>query len=369
MDAHRLGVTGPLPLTFLQNAVPGYLTGSERAAADPDTWFTDALTHARSLIKQVIRPLQDVPRTSGMGALPGVVGLADYLQQHARRTRRHLCPPATFWDAATDHLTNPHDLTHLADAARDRYRLRHAAHLYCAAADAGYTSALVRLAEMRQEARDQEEAERLARDIDAGYTSPLVRVARIREEAGDQEEAERLYRAAASAGSNYARVRLAEMRQEAGDWEEAGRFIDQLADSLNIRILVQLAEEQEDAGDQEAAERLARQAADAGDTSALMELAEMREDAGDQEAAERLAREAADAGYTSALVRLARMREEDGDQEGAERLVHQAADAGEGFGPAELVMRKYWRYGLEADGTAAGPWAWPEPCTSASGSR
>jgi hypothetical protein len=177
-----------------------------------------------------------------MGALPGVVGLADYLQQHGRRTRRRLCPPATFWDAATDHLTSPDGLTHLADAARDRYRLRHAAHLYRAAADAGYTGALVRLAEMR-------------------------------EEAGDQEGAERRYRAAVGAG------------------------------------------------------------------------------------------------ITRALVRLAEMREEAGDQKQAERLARQAADAGDGFGPAGLVMRKYWRYGLEADGTAAGPWAWPEPCKGASGSR
>ncbi|MET7520477.1 hypothetical protein ABZS88_45575 [Streptomyces sp. NPDC005480] len=49
MDAHRLGITGPLPLAFLHDAAPGYLTGSERAAADPETWFTDALAYARHL--------------------------------------------------------------------------------------------------------------------------------------------------------------------------------------------------------------------------------------------------------------------------------------------------------------------------------
>ncbi|MEU8034652.1 hypothetical protein AB0C13_39935 [Streptomyces sp. NPDC049099] len=142
MDAHRLGITGPLPLAFLNDAAPGYLTGSERAAAHPETWFTDALAHARSLIKRVIRPLQDVPRSSGMGALPGVVTLADYLQQHGRRTRRLVCPPAAFWNAAARHLTSLDDLNDLADSARNRYRLRHAAHLYCAAADAGKAHAL-----------------------------------------------------------------------------------------------------------------------------------------------------------------------------------------------------------------------------------
>ncbi|WP_158781270.1 sel1 repeat family protein [Streptomyces sp. NRRL S-237] len=263
MDAHRLGVTGPLPLAFLRDAAPGYLTGSERAAA-ADTWFTNALAHAQSLIKQIVSPLQSVPHSSGMGALPGVVSLADYLQQHGRTTRQLLCPPATFWNAATHHLTSPDDLNNLAHAARSRYRLRHAAHLYCAAGDG------------------------LA----------LWQLGRMRERSGDWHEAERLYWAAADAGSKYALERLAELKEEAGDWHEAERLYWAAADAGSKYALTQLAALKKKAGDQAGTERLALQAAADGNAYALERLAELKEEAGDQAGAERLYRAAADAGAT-----------------------------------------------------------------------
>ncbi|MFF2205655.1 sel1 repeat family protein [Streptomyces sp. NPDC058145] len=214
MDAHRLGVTGPLPLAFLHDAAPGYLTGTERAAVDPDTWFVDALTHARTLVRQTIRPLQDVPRSFGMGALSGVVTLADYLQQHGRRTRRLLCPPAAFWDAATHRLTKPDDLNHLAGAALHRHRHRHAANLYCASADAGDIYALGMLARMREEAKsgaihlsahiwhDPEPGEPNGLSVrpPKPATQALRKQARIRQDEGDDEGAERLVRKAADAG-------------------------------------------------------------------------------------------------------------------------------------------------------------------------
>ncbi|MFF8430974.1 tetratricopeptide repeat protein [Streptomyces sp. NPDC016566] len=363
MDAHRLGVTRPLPLAFLQDAAPGYLTGSERAAADPDTWFTSALTHAQSLIKQIIRPLQDVPRSSGMGAVSGVVSLADYLQQHGRRARQLLCPPDTFWNAAIQHLTSPLDLISLGAAARDRYRLRHAAHLYCAAADAGDGYAMTSLAGMRQEVGDREEAERLYRAaIDAGHADALRYLAAMREEAGDQDEAERLacqaaatgditglrrlvfarekagdeqgverllYRATADdAGNTYAMMRLVGMREKAGDREEAERLYRAAVDAGNTYFLTGLALMRKEAGDRREAERLYRAAADAGDWYAATRLVELREEAGDQDDAERLARRAADAGQHYPLIRLVELRDEAGNREEAERLYRAAADAG-----------------------------------------
>ncbi|MBL1087523.1 hypothetical protein JK359_37240 [Streptomyces actinomycinicus] len=271
MDAHRPGIIGPLPLTFLHDAAQGYLTGSERAAADPNTWFAGALTHAPILIKQITRPLQDVPCPSGMGALAGVVSLADYLQHHDRRTRWFLCPPATFWNAATRHLQSPDALAGLAYAAPVRHRLRHAAHLYCVAAEAGDPSALTRLAEMREGDGDQEEAEPLYVAACAGEPSGLAWLAERREEAGDQE-AQRLYVAAADAGSTSSSKRLAERRGGAGDWEVAERLARHAGDSSGglfarngSSALTWLAEMREEAGDQEEAERLYRAAADAGD--------------------------------------------------------------------------------------------------------
>ncbi|MFD7603381.1 tetratricopeptide repeat protein [Streptomyces mirabilis] len=489
MDAYRLGVTGPLPLAFLHDAAPGYLTGGERAAVDTDDWFPEALNHAQTRIKQIIRPLQNVPHSSRMGALPGVVSLADYLQQHGRRSRQPLCPPATFWNAATHHLTSPDDLTRLAEAAYKRHRLRHAADLYRAAADAGNTSALLLLAEMREEACDRQGAERLYRAAaDAGNTKALAHLAWMRdeagdpegaeqlarhaadagdpgtlqllaekwEEAGDRQGAERLYRAAADARSTKALTRLAGMREEAGDpegaeqlarhaaddagntsaplrlevrdregaegfhraaagkayppaqqvemWERAGdpegaeRLARHTADAGDPRALVQLASVRGQAGDWQGAERLYRAAADAGSTWALIQLGSVRGQAGDWQGAERLYRAAADAGDIYALTLLARMRGQAGDPEGAERLARQAAAAGnpdalpplagmrEEAGDPEGAERLWraaadtgclwdafnempgrWPYGLEADGSASGPWEQPEPRIVVSG--
>ncbi|KAB1141117.1 sel1 repeat family protein [Streptomyces luteolifulvus] len=289
MDAHRLGITGPLPLDFLHDAAPGYLTSSERATAGPDTWFAPALTHARTLVRHIISPLQDVPRSSGMGALPGMVTLADYLQQHGRRTRQRLCPPATFWNAATHHLTKTDGLIRLAQAAESRHRLRHAAHLYCAAVESGDSLALTLLTHMRKKAGDLEGAERLLRSAaDAGNCQAMMMLATNGQMAVGEKEAARLWRAAARAG--------------------------------NPRAMAHVAERQEKAGAKRRAAWLWRAAANAGHSPALAHLARLREYAGDLEEAARLYRAAVDAGNPIILEDLARLRENAGDQEGAARL-------------------------------------------------
>jgi hypothetical protein len=103
----------------------------------------------------------------GAGGVGGTGGgptyrLADYLEQHARRTRRLRCPTASFWHAAHEHAHTTHDTLNLARAAHDRLRLRHAERLYTEAADAGDPIAPVWLARMREAAGDHEAAERLA---------------------------------------------------------------------------------------------------------------------------------------------------------------------------------------------------------------
>ncbi|CAM5521827.1 hypothetical protein SRIMHP_40445 (plasmid) [Streptomyces rimosus subsp. rimosus] len=147
MDAHRLGLPY-LPLPFLEAAAPGYLSDRQRSQASPD-WFTGALDYARALIKDTTRPLQEVPRPSGMGPLPGVLRLADFLQQHGRWTRWARCPPRSFWEAAAVHLTSGADLAKFADAAWARGRLRYASLLYSAAVRAGSPEARVVLARAR----------------------------------------------------------------------------------------------------------------------------------------------------------------------------------------------------------------------------
>ncbi|OEJ62453.1 hypothetical protein BGM19_35080 [Streptomyces agglomeratus] len=368
MDAYRLGVIGPLPVDFLEASAPGYLTDTERAAASGN-WLTGALAYARTLIKQVTAPLCDFPHTAGMGAQPGVVHLADYLRQYGRRTRWALCPPSTFWDAATQHLT-PEDHMALASAAQVRHRYRHAAALYCAAADSGdsdaplhhawllmslgdragaehlaqqavsmgNTSALVFLAQLREEDGDRKGAERLYRDaVLNGHAQRLHRLAELRQMDRDWEGIERLCRAAADAGDVWGLGRLAEQRGRAGKWEEAERLAQQAANGGGAWALRHLAWCREKAGHRVEAERLYRAAIEGGDTQALEDLAQSREKAGHREEAERLALEAAGAGGVGGLVRLANHRGMAGDWAGAERLALQAADAGDVWGLLHLA--------------------------------
>ncbi|MFB8766787.1 hypothetical protein VSQ78_03665 [Nocardiopsis alba] len=241
MDAYRLGVANPLPLGFLEEAAPGYLTDTERADAAPD-WFIGALAYARSLIKDTARPLQDVSRPTGMGAQPGVVRLTDFLQQHGRRTRITQCPPATFWEAAMAHMRDPSDLVLLAQAAEMRSRYDHSAQLYSAAVDVGDTRALLELAWLREVAGDREGAERfLEQAVDAGHTSALLDSAWLREVAGDREGAERLLERALEAGESFALPDLTRMREEAGDRERADWFARQAVEAGYTYTLVQLA--------------------------------------------------------------------------------------------------------------------------------
>ncbi|MDX3771201.1 MULTISPECIES: hypothetical protein [unclassified Streptomyces] len=97
MVARRLGHTSPLPAALLKAAAPGYLSEQQRAAADPDTWFAHALDYAREKVKGVVAALEPVANPDGMGALPDIYRLSDYLDHHARTTRRYAFPPDSFW--------------------------------------------------------------------------------------------------------------------------------------------------------------------------------------------------------------------------------------------------------------------------------
>ncbi len=109
------------------------------------------------------------PRPSGP-----VFRLADYLEQHGRTARRHLCPPASFWHAAHTHLTHrPRRPGQPQPGSENRLRLQWAHHLRLRAADHGSTAALVHLARMREEDGDRQGAEILARQAaDHGNTTP-----------------------------------------------------------------------------------------------------------------------------------------------------------------------------------------------------
>ncbi|MFJ6759432.1 tetratricopeptide repeat protein [Streptomyces sp. NPDC091273] len=379
MDYVRLGVGPHLPTACLAQAAEGYLSEAEREDA-PGNWFAEALAEATTPIAPTgadHAPLRVSTPCTADGHAPAMssggpfLRLASSLGQHAGITRRALCPPAPFWQAAADHLTDPEHLGTLARASLERHRLswaerlaQKAAHwgetgalhqlaeaqeragddkdaerLFRQAADHDDTWALIRLAWLREEAGDGNDAERhLTRAGDLGDAYALTLLAGMREEAGDPHEAERLARQAADLGDDFALYSLAEIREEAGDHDGAERLVQQAARAGNIHPVYQLALQRAVAGDAHGAERLFMQAADDGDTSAMIGLADIREKAGDHDEAERLAQQAARDGDAEGLCRLASLRRAAADAHGAERLLSQAAEHGNTWALNELAQ-------------------------------
>ncbi|WP_393101411.1 hypothetical protein, partial [Streptomyces sp. LN325] len=353
MDARRLGVGLHLPQAFLTDAAADYLDQIDYDQLTDD-WAERAYAELALLVHGKQAPLRRTtprasrrpPPTATTGALvPPPAGsqfrLADYLEQHGRTTRRHLCPPASFWHAAHTHLVHPDDLGNLAEAAEGRHRLQWAHHLRHRAATYGSTTALFRLAMLREEAGDGEGAAALAREAaDRGNTDALFRLAEMREGAGDREGAEALAREAASHGGIHVLFRLAMLREEAGDREGAAALAREAADCGNTDALFRLAEMREGAGDREGSEALAREAASHGGIHVLFRLAMLREEAGDREGSEALLREAAGHGDNNVLFRVAMLREGAGDGEGAEVLLREAAGHGNSDALNRLAMMR-----------------------------
>ncbi|MFJ3893832.1 helix-turn-helix domain-containing protein [Streptomyces sp. NPDC090083] len=353
MDARRLGVGLHLLQTFLIDAASDYLTDTDYDNLTDD-WVEAAFAelaepvHGKQapLRRVTVRPPRRPPDTAHLVApLSSTAGpgfrLADYLEQHGRKTRRLACPPASFWYAAHAKITNPDDLKTLAEAARARHRLQWAHHLMHRAADTGHPDALQHLATWLEDAGNRQEAEALLRPAaDAGDPRALTSLAFQRENEGDLEGAEALAQQAADAGYPRLRALLASWREEDGDRERAEALVRKFADDGEPDALRILASWRREGGDNDGAEALAQQAVDAGDSRALALLASWRREAGDNDGAEALAQQAVDAGDWYALTLLAEQREEAGDLEEAEILAQQAADAGPPTALASLVSRR-----------------------------
>ncbi|MFD6915244.1 tetratricopeptide repeat protein, partial [Streptomyces virginiae] len=342
MDARRLGVGLHLPQAFLTEATADYLTDTDHDQLTDD-WAEQAFAELAALVHGKQAPLRrTTPRTQRRPPAPSptlnspaqstagpMFRLADYLEQHGRTSRRHLCPPASFWHSAHTHLTDSDDLGNLTLAAENRQRLQWAHSLRHRAADHGSIHALSLLALMQEEAGDREGAEAFYRQAaEHGSTDALLRLALRREEAGDREGAEAFYRQAAEHGNPDALLRLGEMREGAGDQDGAEALYRQAAEHGNPHTLLRLALRREQAGDQDGAETLYRQAAEHGMPFALYRLAEIREQAGDNDGVEALARQAAEHGMPYTLYLLAEVRKQAGNHDGAEALYRQAAEHG-----------------------------------------
>ncbi|MEU5298574.1 tetratricopeptide repeat protein [Streptomyces umbrinus] len=369
MDARRLGVGLHLPQAFLTDATLDYLSehDGDRLAED---WAERALAelalpvhgHQAPLrLTRVRPPRPPAPPHQHSPAGGPVVRLADYLEQHGRSVRRALCPPASFWHAAYDHLTDPAALSALSGAAELRYRLQWAHCLRLQAGDAGDQRTLAALAHARAAAGDRHAAEaHLRRAADMGSIDALTELARMREQAGNREEAATLYRQVADAleprrlyfgareeepystigaeilyrravdmGELIALRALARLRERAGDRDGAETVYRQGAEANDADSVISLAWMRARAGDQDGAEDLYRRALGIAGVRALVSLARAREVSGDTEQAQAVYARAASADSAEALVALARMRAETGDRDGAEHLYRRAADRGD----------------------------------------
>ncbi|MEU6869434.1 hypothetical protein [Streptomyces sp. NPDC046751] len=274
------------------------------------------------------------------------------------------------------------------------------------AATTGRASALTSLAAVLSQGPEVETA--LAEAVALGDPEAPYRLAELRRNAGDLTEYERLLWLGASAGDLNAKGELVRLKCRADEWDEAERLARSFADRGDGFELAMVAIERHRDGDRTEAERLAwtvveladRDVLDAakrpwpGGTFAavavlmglysdddadaepvLHRLTEFRNPqtwavaAWCQEArhpgrAEALYRRAAERGDLYALERLA-MMERRRNAADAERTHRAAVDAGGGVDPLAALWEDEGRteeaeqarcYGLEIDGSIAGPW-------------
>jgi TPR repeat protein len=421
MDARRMGHWDALPAAMLEKAVPGYLTGSQRAA--PLNWFDAALAKAAEVVRGV-RALTPTRGQPGIGGPDGYI-LHDYLDEHARTTREVVGPPASLWDALLAHTASPADLTRVAAEAKDRGLYRYAVLTAARAAETADTGAIFSVARLLSEAGRVEECISWLRPFaESGDAEAMLRLAAElpKSEREDRYE-ERLSWLERVAESNNSRamwklVNLFGTRRMASQVPELAEkvigWLRQLADGDDPRAIRHLAELLEDMGrtDEAAywAERLResmirrlesrehqaelaaaaremlgpwesepyprpeheasipalRSRAIAGDLRAMERLAQLLEEAGQNAEAMEWLRRAAEAGQDTAAWNLAQILHRTGQVEEALTTIQRAASYwSDSLIAFELVMPWLRKVGgqsslesfLKSAGNAGNSWA------------
>ncbi|MEV6060874.1 hypothetical protein AB0L62_12815 [Nocardia asteroides] len=161
MDLTRMGHPNALPFTLLRGIAAGYIDDTTWDALD-ENWFETALTETglrRKGTRGAITPITARPLDTDTSPArsrprrprrhttnPGqpIYQLADYLNQHGRRTRDELIPPIEFWEAAAVHAHPDHQNT-LASQAWHCGLYRDAAQLWKNATSHGHPGAAIDL--------------------------------------------------------------------------------------------------------------------------------------------------------------------------------------------------------------------------------
>ncbi|MET8205842.1 helix-turn-helix transcriptional regulator [Streptomyces sp. NPDC005373] len=369
LDARRLGSGLHQPLPFLEAAAEGYLTDDDYDAL-ADNWLEQALADLSRPVHGNLAPLRRVrprsaPRVPTSPA--SAYRLADYLEQHGRSQRRLMCPPASFWHGACDHLTAVDDRVALGEEARLRWRLWMAAELFRAPAATGHPEALLGLARIHYTLGSDQHAEELyGLATDAGSVAALTDLYWKRMRAGDEDAARLIDQQAADAGDLIATIRVSAANTSAE--EQAARheefaaeqaaaataagyasMVDYLTaltmeswtDTGYTRLRRQAYDHAYDdpygylsylwsmTGNDEVRERLYEAAAATGHPDALYQLALRKSESEEHAAAIELASRAAETGHIKAAQLLAWDLEEAGDIAGAEYWHRRTADYGD----------------------------------------
>ncbi|MFG2281626.1 hypothetical protein ACGFNQ_23395 [Streptomyces asoensis] len=144
MDARRLGHGPALPARLLAEAAPGGLSDQQWDLL-PDDWLESALAYAVHPVRGAQGLLTRVRARPGRAATGQAhrYRLADFIEQHGRRTRRDLRGSRELWDAVPVHA-EPESLSAYGESAHRRGLLRQAMDIYTASADAGSVRAMLR---------------------------------------------------------------------------------------------------------------------------------------------------------------------------------------------------------------------------------
>ena len=328
IDARRYGHPSAIPRALIEHAAPGYMPDLVWDELGDD-WLDQALVYTAAPCHGMRGPLTRIRPRPGDDVAQPAYRLADYLDQVGRTARAGIFPPASFWTAVAETVTDRVILREFGRQAAMRGRYQRAAQLYAQAAGAGEVQALTDFAQLR-ELVDQAEAEQLyQRAADLGSADALRALARLREQTGDTVGAEALYRQATDRGDIEALRDLAQLRERSGDLDGAEAIAREASDHGDTWALRHLALLREQTGDLDAAKVLYRQAADRGDGEAAFALACVQEQLSDHSSAEALYQQAVDQGDIWALRYLAERRKWAGDLTGAEALYRQAADHGD----------------------------------------
>lgn len=276
-DARRFDHGADVPGNLLLIAAPGYLDLRERRRLSrfPD-WDTKALESLTWLGKGDMSPLH--PSEDGYA-----YRLEDYLDQHLRRVRRRVPPPASFWDACLAHAPLPYT-NRLGKHAYQRLMYDYAIGLHQRAADAGYTDSLSEWAAILRVRDDLDGLIALSKQRPA--SDVFLQLARLYARRRDTEHAKLAWDQAEAAGHRGPDPRvMADLGRLDRDWA-AQRWRDWATEGTVPRR--RLASELHALGLEDEAIATCRACLDQGDDAAASLLLTFYGDRGDDAAARRL---------------------------------------------------------------------------------